>query len=189
MKKQNCFFDFHVRMGDFVVYGLNGKLCMRQLPKRSKKLCKGMIVQQVRIKSVAILYRAMKDAGLLEAWRRAKKPLGWSAYNLFLQKNILVLKEDGCIGDFMSLLVTAGKVWCPKSMAACREEEAGVWRVKWLNDEQLITDDMGMAHCRRDDRLGAVLMRGDAKWFEMRLWRWKGERGRRGRRWCGCRRN
>ncbi len=167
------FLDFHGRMGDFVVYELNGKLCMRRVVEEPV-MCKGLVEQQQRMKSAAILYRAMKGAGLLEGWRLAEKPAGWSAYNLFLQRNLMALTENGMVADFKNLAVTEGRVWCPEvgisdeglgiSDEGLMMNEEGVveYVVGWRNEWE------GVAHCRGDDRLGAVLMRGEAKWFEMK---------------------
>ena len=181
-------------MGDFVVYELNGKLCMRRVVEEPV-MCKGLVEQQRRMKSAAILYRAMKGAGLLEGWKRAVRRKGWSAYNLFLQRNLMALTENGMVADaynlflqrnlmaltengmvadFKSLAVTEGRVWCPE--VGIGDEGLGI------NDEGLRMNGEGVveyvvgwedagegvAHCRGDDRLGAVLMRGEAKWFEMK---------------------
>ena len=100
MAKLKSIFEFGGRIGNFVVYSLNGKLCMRSLPETPPPMCAEMVAQQGRMKAVAILYRAMKAAGLLEAWQRLEKPAGWSAYNLFTKQNIRVLTEEGFIGDF-----------------------------------------------------------------------------------------
>lgn len=160
-------------MGDFVVYELNGKLCMRRVVEEPV-MCKGLVEQQQRMKSAAILYRAMKGAGLLEGWKRAVRQKGWSAYNLFLQRNLPVLTGSGMVADFKNLAVTEGRVWCPEVGISdeglgindeglmMNEEGVVEYVVEWRNEWE------GVAHCRGDDRLGAVLMRGEAKWFEMK---------------------
>ena len=104
MTKVKMLFEFRGRMGDAVVYPLNGKMCMRRLPTRREPLCREMVEQQQRVKSVARLYRAMKCAGLSGAWELAEKPAGWSAYNLFVQRNLPVLTGTG-------RLVTSGAWW------------------------------------------------------------------------------
>ena len=166
--------NFNGRVGDFVVYELNGKLCMRHLPEKQVPQCEEVVEQQQRMKSAAILYRAMKGAGLLEGWKRAVRRKGWSAYNLFLQRNLPVLTGSGMVADFKNLAVTEGRVWCPE--VGISDEGLGI------NDEGLMMNEEGVveyvvgwedagegvAHCRGDDRLGAVLMRGEAKWFEMK---------------------
>lgn len=193
MAKLKSIFEFGGRIGNFVVYPLNGKLCMRSLPETPPPMCAEMVAQQGRMKAVAILYRAMKAAGLLEAWQRLEKPAGWSAYNLFTKQNIRVLTEEGFIGDFQHLAVTAGKVAQPVGCAIKDErltindkrltinEMTGVSndeRVR-INDKGLTTNEgllemvweagTGYAHCRGDDRLGAVLMKGEGKWFGMKV--------------------
>lgn len=207
MAKLKSIFEFGGRIGNFVVYPLNGKLCMRSLPETPPPMCAEMVAQQGRMKAVAILYRAMKAAGLLEAWQRLEKPAGWSAYNLFTKQNIRVLTEEGFIGDFQHLAVTAGKVAQPVGCAIKDErltindeglrinEMTGVSNDERLriNDEGLRTNEEGVeindkglmmnggmievrwetgtgyAHCRGDDRLGAVLMKGEGKWFGMKV--------------------
>ena len=156
-----------------MVYELNGKLCMRRVVEEPV-MCKGLVEQQRRMKSAAILYRAMKGAGLLEGWKRAVRRKGWSAYNLFLQRNLPVLTGSGMVADFKSLAVTEGRVWCPEVGISdeglgindeglmMNEEGVVEYVVEWRNEWE------GVAHCRGDDRLGAVLMRGEAKWFEMK---------------------
>lgn len=172
MAKLKSIFEFGGRIGNFVVYSLNGKLCMRSLPETPAPMCAEMVAQQGRMKAVAILYRAMKAAGLLEAWERVEKPAGWSAYNLFTKQNMPVLTGEGFIGDFQRLAVTTGKVAQPTGCV--------------INDEELTVKDEGLtmnegrievgwetgtgyAHCRGDDRLGAVLMKGEGKWFGMKV--------------------
>ena len=185
-------FEFRGRMGDAVVYPLNGKMCMRRLPTRREPLCREMVEQQQRVKSVARLYRAMKCAGLSGAWEQAEKPAGWSAYNLFLQRNLPVLTGDGGIGDFRILVVTEGGTINDETLIINDEgltindgsliiNDEGLT----INDEGLTINDEGLgindgrlvvgwsweggyAHCRGDDRLGAVLMKGEEKHFEMR---------------------
>ena len=199
-------FEFRGRMGDAVVYPLNGKMCMRRLPTRREPLCREMVEQQQRVKSVARLYRAMKCAGLSGAWELAEKPAGWSAYNLFVQRNLPVLAGDGGIGDFRSLVVTEGgtindeRLEINDGSLIINDERLGIndgsliindERLE-INDKRLIINDEGLtindkglgindgrlvvgwsweggyAHCRGDDQLGAVLMKGEEKHFEMR---------------------
>lgn len=207
MAKLKSIFEFGGRIGNFVVYPLNGKLCMRSLPETPPPMCAEMVAQQGRMKAVAILYRAMKAAGLLEAWQRLEKPAGWSAYNLFTKQNIRVLTEEGFIGDFQHLAVTAGKVAQPVGCAikderltindgGCASNDEGLTineeglRINEMtgvsNDERVRINDKGLtinegllevvweagtgyAHCRGDDRLGAVLMKGEGKWFGMKV--------------------
>ena len=192
MTKVKMLFEFRGRMGDAVVYPLNGKMCMRRLPTRREPLCREMVEQQQRVKSVARLYRAMKCAGLSGAWEQAEKPAGWSAYNLFLQRNLPVLTGDGGIGDFRILVVTEGGTINDETLIINDEgltindgsliiNDEGLT----INDEGLTINDEGLgindgrlvvgwsweggyAHCRGDDRLGAVLMKGEEKHFEMR---------------------
>ena len=164
MTKVKMLFEFRGRMGDAVVYPLNGKMCMRRLPTRREPLCREMVEQQQRVKSVARLYRAMKCAGLSGAWELAEKPAGWSAYNLFLQRNLPALTGDGGIGDFRSLVVTEG---------GTINDEGGMINDEGLgiNDGRLVVGwswEGGYAHCRGDDQLGAVLMEGTERGFEMR---------------------
>ena len=199
MTKVKMLFEFRGRVGDAVVYPLNGKMCMRRLPTRREPLCREMVEQQQRVKSVARLYRAMQCAGLSGAWEQAAKPAGWSAYNLFLQRNLPALTGDGGIGDFRILVVTEG--------GTINDERLGIndgsliindERLR-INDKTLIINDEGLtindeggmindeglgindgrlvvgwsweggyAHCRGDDQLGAVLMKGEEKHFEMR---------------------
>ena len=199
-------FEFRGRVGDAVVYPLNGKMCMRRLPTRREPLCREMVEQQQRVKSVARLYRAMKCAGLSGAWELAEKPAGWSAYNLFLQRNLPVLTGDGGIGDFRSLVVTEGgtindeRLEINDGSLIINDERLGIndgsliindERLEIndgsliINDERLTINDEGLginderlvvgwsweggyAHCRGDDQLGAVLMKGEEKHFEMR---------------------
>ena len=172
---------------------------MRRLPTRREPLCREMVEQQQRVKSVARLYRAMKCAGLSGAWEQAEKPAGWSAYNLFLQRNLPVLTGDGEIGDFRSLVVTEGGTINDERLGI--NDETLIINDKGLtindgsliinderleiNDETLVINDEGLgindgrlvvgwsweggyAHCRGDDQLGAVLMKGEEKHFEMR---------------------
>ena len=199
MTKVKMLFEFRGRVGDAVVYPLNGKMCMRRLPTRREPLCREMVEQQQRVKSVARLYRAMKCAGLSGAWELAEKPAGWSAYNLFVQRNLPVLTGDGGIGDFRSLVVTEGGTINDERLRI--NDETLIINDKGLtindgsliinderleiNDKTLIINDEGLgindgrlvvgwsweggyAHCRGDDRLGAVLMKGEEKHFEMR---------------------
>lgn len=164
MTKVKMLFEFRGRMGDAVVYPLNGKMCMRRLPTRREPLCREMVEQQQRVKSVARLYRAMKCAGLSGAWELAEKPAGWSAYNLFLQRNLPVLAGDGGIGDFRSLVVTEGGTINDETLII-NDEGLGI------NDGRLVVGwswEGGYAHCRGDDQLGAVLMEGTERSFEMR---------------------
>ena len=130
MTKVKMLFEFRGRMGDAVVYPLNGKMCMRRLPTRREPLCREMVEQQQRVKSVARLYQAMKCAGLSGAWEQAEKPAGWSAYNLFVQRNLPVLTGDGGIGDFRSLVVTEG--------GTINDERLRI------NDKTLIINDEGL---------------------------------------------
>ena len=206
MTKVKMLFEFRGRMGDAVVYPLNGKMCMRRLPTRREPLCREMVEQQQRVKSVARLYRAMKCAGLSGAWELAEKPAGWSAYNLFLQRNLPALAGDGGIGDFRSLVVTEGgtindeRLEINDGSLIINDERLGIndgsliindERLR-INDKTLIINDEGLtindeglgindgrlvvgwsweggyAHCRGDDQLGAVLMKGEEKHFEMR---------------------
>lgn len=163
MTKVKMLFEFRGRVGDAVVYPLNGKMCMRRLPTRREPLCREMVEQQ-RVKSVARLYRAMKCAGLSGAWEQAEKPAGWSAYNLFLQRNLPVLTGDGGIGDFRSLVVTEGGTINDERLEI-NDKGLGI------NDGRLVVGwswEGGYAHCRGDDQLGAVLMKGEEKHFEMR---------------------
>ena len=178
MTKVKMLFEFRGRVGDAVVYPLNGKMCMRRLPTRREPLCREMVEQQQRVKSVARLYRAMKCAGLSGAWEQAEKPAGWSAYNLFLQRNLPVLTGDGEIGDFRSLVVTEG--------GTINDERLEINDGSLIiNDEGLTINDKGLGI--NDGRLGggggggggcgwgggdggggAVLMKGEEKHFEMR---------------------
>ena len=206
MTKVKMLFEFRGRVGDAVVYPLNGKMCMRRLPTRREPLCREMVEQQQRVKSVARLYRAMKCAGLSGAWELAEKPAGWSAYNLFLQRNLPALTGDGGIGDFRSLVVTEGgtindeRLEINDGSLIINDERLGIndgsliindERLR-INDKTLIINDEGLtindeglgindgrlvvgwsweggyAHCRGDDQLGAVLMKGEEKHFEMR---------------------
>ena len=199
MTKVKMLFEFRGRVGDAVVYPLNGKMCMRRLPTRREPLCREMVEQQQRVKSVARLYRAMKCAGLSGAWELAEKPAGWSAYNLFVQRNLPVLTGDGGIGDFRSLVVTEGGTINDERLRI--NDETLIINDKGLtindgsliinderleiNDKTLIINDEGLgindgrlvvgwsweggyAYCRGDDQLGAVLMKGEEKHFEMR---------------------
>lgn len=199
MTKVKMLFEFRGRIGDAVVYPLNGKMCMRRLPTRREPLCREMVEQQHRVKSVARLYRAMKCAGLSGAWELAEKPAGWSAYNLFLQRNLPALAGDGGIGDFRSLVVTEGGTINDERLRI--NDETLIINDKGLtindgsliinderleiNDKTLIINDEGLGindgrlvvewsgegghvHCRGDDQLGAVLMKGEEKHFEMR---------------------
>lgn len=192
MTKVKMLFEFRGRMGDAVVYPLNGKMCMRRLPTRREPLCREMVEQQQRVKSVARLYRAMKCAGLSGAWELAEKPAGWSAYNLFLQRNLPALAGDGGIGDFRSLVVTEGgtindeRLRINDGSLIINDERLEINdKTLIINDEGLTINDEGLgindgrlvvgwswegvyAHCRGDDRLGAVLMKGEEKHFEMR---------------------
>ena len=206
MTKVKMLFEFRGRMGDAVVYPLNGKMCMRRLPMRREPLCREMVEQQQRVKSVARLYRAMKCAGLSGAWELAEKPAGWSAYNLFVQRNLPVLTGDGGIGDFRSLVVTEGgtindeRLEINDGSLIINDERLGINdgsliindegltindEEGMINDEGLGINDEGLgindgrlvvgwsweggyAHCRGDDQLGAVLMKGEEKHFEMR---------------------
>ena len=192
-------FEFRGRMGDAVVYPLNGKMCMRRLPTRREPLCREMVEQQQRVKSVARLYRAMKCAGLSGAWELAEKPAGWSAYNLFVQRNLPALTGDGGIGDFRSLVVTEGgtinderleindgsliinderlrindKTLIINDEGLTINDEGGMINDEGLgiNDGRLVVGwswEGGYAHCRGDDQLGAVLMEGTERSFEMR---------------------
>ena len=164
MTKVKMLFEFRGRMGDAVVYPLNGKMCMRRLPTRREPLCREMVEQQQRVKSVARLYRAMKCAGLSGAWELAEKPAGWSAYNLFLQRNLPALAGDGGIGDFRSLVVTEGGTINDERLEI-NDKGLGI------NDGRLVVGwswEGGYAHCRGDDQLGAVLMEGTERGFEMR---------------------
>ena len=206
MTKVKMLFEFRGRVGDAVVYPLNGKMCMRRLPTRREPLCREMVEQQQRVKSVARLYRAMKCAGLSGAWELAEKPAGWSAYNLFLQRNLPVLTGDGGIGDFRSLVVTEGgtindeRLEINDGSLIINDERLGIndgsliindERLE-INDGSLIINDEGLtindeglgindgrlvvgwsweggyAHCRGDDQVGAVLMEGTERGFEMR---------------------
>ena len=186
MAKLKSIFEFGGRIGNFVVYPLNGKLCMRSLPETPAPMCAEMVAQQGRMKAVAILYRAMKGAGLLEAWQRLEKPAGWSAYNLFTKQNMPVLTGEGFIGDFQHLAVTTGKVAQPVGCAIKDERLTINDKRLTINDEGLRINDEGLtinegllevrweagtgyAHCRGDDRLGAVLMKGEGKWFGMKV--------------------
>lgn len=192
MTKVKMLFEFRGRVGDAVVYPLNGKMCMRRLPTRREPLCREMVEQQQRVKSVARLYRAMKCAGLSGAWELAEKPAGWSAYNLFLQRNLPALAGDGGIGDFRSLVVTEGgtindeRLRINDGSLIINDERLEINdKTLIINDEGLTINDEGLgindgrlvvgwswegvyAHCRGDDRLGAVLMKGEEKHFEMR---------------------
>ena len=192
MTKVKMLFEFRGRVGDAVVYPLNGKMCMRRLPTRREPLCREMVEQQQRVKSVARLYRAMKCAGLSGAWELAEKPAGWSAYNLFLQRNLPALAGDGGIGDFRSLVVTEGgtindeRLEINDGSLIINDERLRINdKTLIINDEGLTINDEGLgindgrlvvgwsweggyAHCRGDDRLGAVLMKGEEKHFEMR---------------------
>ena len=192
MTKVKMLFEFRGRVGDAVVYPLNGKMCMRRLPTRREPLCREMVEQQQRVKSVARLYRAMKCAGLSGAWEQAEKPAGWSAYNLFVQRNLPVLTGDGEIGDFRSLVVTEGgtindeRLRINDGSLIINDERLEINdKTLIINDEGLTINDEGLgindgrlvvgwsweggyAHCRGDDRLGAVLMKGEEKHFEMR---------------------
>ena len=143
MAKLKSIFEFGGRIGNFVVYPLNGKLCMRSLPETPAPMCAEMVAQQGRMKAVAILYRAMKGAGLLEAWQRLEKPAGWSAYNLFTKQNMSVLTGEGFIGDFQHLAVTAGKVAQPIGCAIVINDEGCASNEKGLtiNDEGLRIND------------------------------------------------
>ena len=199
MTKVKMLFEFRGRVGDAVVYPLNGKMCMRRLPTRREPLCREMVEQQQRVKSVARLYRAMKCAGLSGAWELAEKPAGWSAYNLFLQRNLPALAGDGGIGDFRSLVVTEGgtinderleindgsliinderlrindKTLIINDEGLTINDEGGMINDEGLgiNDGRLVVGwswEGGYAHCRGDDQLGAVLMEGTERSFEMR---------------------
>ena len=213
MTKVEMLFEFRGRMGDAVVYPLNGKMCMRRLPTRREPLCREMVEQQQRVKSVARLYRAMKCAGLSGAWELAEKPAGWSAYNLFVQRNLPALTGDGGIGDFRSLVVTEGGtindegltindegLGINDEMLIINDERLGINdgsliinderleindKTLIINDEGLTINDEGLgindgrlvvgwsweggyAHCRGDDQLGAVLMEGTERSFEIR---------------------
>ena len=164
MTKVKMLFEFRGRVGDAVVYPLNGKMCMRRLPTRREPLCREMVEQQQRVKSVARLYRAMKCAGLSGAWELAEKPAGWSAYNLFVQRNLPALTGDGGIGDFRSLVVTEGGTINDERLEI-NDKGLGI------NDGRLVVGwswEGGYAHCRGDDQLGAVLMEGTERSFEMR---------------------
>ena len=183
MAKLKSIFEFGGRIGNFVVYSLNGKLCMRSLPETPAPMCAEMVAQQGRMKAVAILYRAMKAAGLLEAWERVEKPAGWSAYNLFTKQNMPVLTGEGFIGDFQHLMVTTGKVgiFSINDVTGVINDERLTIKDEGLemNDEGLTMNEgrievgwetgTGYAHCRGDDQLGAVLMKGEGKWFGMKV--------------------
>ena len=212
MTKVKMLFEFRGRVGDAVVYPLNGKMCMRRLPTRREPLCREMVEQQQRVKSVARLYRAMKCAGLSGAWELAEKPAGWSAYNLFVQRNLPALTGDGGIGDFRSLVVTEGGTINDERLRINDEtliiNDKGLTindgsliinderlrindKTLIINDEGLTINDEGLgindgrlvvgwsweggyAYFRGDDQLGAVLMKGEEKHFEMRAWEVEG---------------
>lgn len=159
--KKDDFFNFKAKVGDAVIYRLNGKWCMRSLPERPTPMPTPMLEQQERIKAIASLYRSMVAAGLDGAWKQARKPAGWSAYNLFLQKNLPALTKQGTVGDFKKLMLTVGAITLPDNIRLIQEETPGKWLLEWTNETLY-------PHCCPDDRIKAVIMQGNGRNFTIK---------------------
>ena len=121
------------KLGGCVVYKRLGKTCVRTLPESRKPTGREMLAQQRRVASAAILYKALKFAGLAKYWNDAEKPSGWSGYNLFISKNVPAFAPNGFIGDADKVRLTVGTgIYLPDELII-RQTGEDTWGLTWKN--------------------------------------------------------
>ncbi|MCX4290621.1 MAG: hypothetical protein OSJ36_02360 [Odoribacter sp.] len=149
------------KAGGCTVYKRLGKTCVRSCPDSRKLTSAGQVAQQHRIASVAILYKAVRAAGLDVCWKAADKPAGWTGYNLFVTKNLPAFAPDGFIGDAGKVRLTVGTgIYLPDEIAI-RQAGENTWALSWKNT----TCYPG---CHAEDRVVLAFMRG-GKYFAIKI--------------------
>lgn len=137
----------------FTVYQCLGKTVLRLLPESYQPSGNGPKAQQCRIRSLNILYKAVKASGFSDCWKKAERPPGWSGFNYFIAKNLPAFSPEGLIGDPDKVYITTGTgIFLPDEMMLCREGEY-TWTLTWKNTTLY-------PGSRKEDRVIAVLMRG-----------------------------
>ncbi len=149
------------KAGGCTVYKRLGKTCVRSCPDSRKLTSAGQVAQQHRIASVAILYKAVRAAGLDVCWKAADKPAGWTGYNLFVTKNLPAFGPDGFIGDAGKVRLTVGTgIYLPDEIAI-RQTGENTWALTW-NNVTCYPD------CHAEDRVILAFMRG-GKYFAIKV--------------------
>ncbi len=124
---------FTGRYDNMVFYDYRGMKCVRSMPEEVKAPSSpGQLAQQARVASIAIFYRALKEAGLYGYWRKATEGRLWNGYNLLVKSNLPAFDAEGRICDFAKLRISAGSVALPDGLE-CRPGEAGEWVLAWRN--------------------------------------------------------
>lgn len=112
------------RVGDLIIYQLNGKTCVRMMPEEEIKLSPKMLEHQERWAGVAAFYQAVKSLGLYGVWKRAAEGVAHSGYNLFVRRHQMVFSAEAEVADMSRLAVTVGRLGVPDGMrVAAREGE------------------------------------------------------------------
>lgn len=119
---------------------------MRRRPRPSERPpAPGVVAQQERMASVAILYRCLKAVGLYAYWQRAAKGSAMSGYNLLMRENLPAFDADGTIRDFTKLRLSPDLLPLPDNLTLAPTDD-GAWRLAWEVSSML-------PGAREDDRL------------------------------------
>ena len=151
-------FNWHGKLGDYIIYNYRGQKCIRRKPKIRNPPTSMQKAQQERMTSVGIFYKALKDAGLSPYWTEASKGKLPHGYNLVVKENMPAFQANGEICDFTKLQPTPLLLPLPDNMQLAQEDD-GSWLLQWTNNSCL----PGAAE---DDLLRVFLMR-DAESFNL----------------------
>ncbi|MDE7073505.1 MAG: hypothetical protein K2O69_00395 [Odoribacter sp.] len=162
MKIRNDFPDFSRFSGsldNLIVYIHRGQWCIRRKPSGVKPpSAPGQVAQQERMKSIAIFYQALKEAGIYAFWQQAAAGMVMHGYDMLVQRNLPAFNRGGLICDFSKLRLTAGTVALPDGLRVSGEGD-GSWSVAWEQTPDLVNalpDDRLRLYVMKDSRTFAV---------------------------------
>lgn len=96
------------RLGNVIYYTVNGQLRARKKPGSVKNpRTPKQTAQRMRVKGIGALFRSL-DIPLRCVWNRLAEGLPKSGYNVFMNRNIHSLNEEGQIANPAQFLVTDG---------------------------------------------------------------------------------
>lgn len=147
----------------FTVYQRLGKTVMRSVPEDFHPTGQGQLAQQKRIKGCNTFYKAMQAVGLTPYWQQAKKPAGWSGFNLFMSRNLPAFSAWGWIEAPEKIHLTVGEnLKLPDSLTLeCEKGETDKWLISW---EETTYYPKG----HPNDRPVVAVMRG-GKYFDVKF--------------------
>lgn len=144
-----------------IYYVRNGKQYVRQVSQRpATSSTPAQVVQRERIASIAVLYHALKDAGLYAFWQEAAHRLPQTGYNLFVAQNYKIFDCGGLIPDFTKIMLTPERLMLPDNLSLIAGK-GGEWILQWENICRV-------KKTQSDDRLIVVLMK-DEKTYNVKI--------------------